>query len=127
MFARKSKQIALIILICGGLALALLVLLMNAFSPDQFVPIGTLVVFALIYVFCFAVFFLLHYLFSSVFRLFMPNQGYCNSYRHYFYVAVFSAVPVVMLAIQSIRGISVIEVCLILMLSLLICLYISRR
>ena len=127
MFKTQKQQSTAIIL--GGMAaFGLSIILMNAFSPDQFVPIGTLSIFGLIYVVCYALLFVVYSLISGLFGMFAIKPNYRNlNYRTYLYLAIFSMVPVVVLAIQSIRDTSVIEIGLILLFACLICFYISRR
>ncbi len=125
---KTQKQQSTAIILGGVVAFGLLIILMNAFSPDQFVPIGTLSIFGLIYMVCYALLFVVYSLISGLFGMFAikPNRRNLN-YRTYLYLAIFSMVPVVVLAIQSIRDTSVIEVGLILLFACLICFYISRR
>ncbi len=125
---KTQKQQSTAIILSGVVAFGLLIILMNAFSPDQFVPIGTLLIFGLIYVVCYALLFVVYSLISGLFGMFAvkPNRRNLN-YRIYLYLAIFSMVPVVVLAIQSIRDTGVIEIGLILLFACLICFYISRR
>ncbi len=127
MFKTKKQQ-SIGIILSGIGAFILLVSLMNAFSPDQFVPIGALTIFLLIYVVCFALSFVVYSLFAGLFSMLITKRLVTSdSYRVYFYLAIISMAPVVMLAIQSIRDITVAEISLIMLFCILICFYISRR
>lgn len=127
MFKTKKQQ-SIGIVLSGMVAFALLIVLMNAFSPDQFVPIGALTIFLLIYVVCFALSFVLYSLTTRLFGMFIARRFESNNgYRIYLYLAIVSMVPVIMLAIQSIRDITAAEIGLILLFCSLICFYISRR
>lgn len=127
MFKTKKQQ-SIGIVLSGMVAFALLMVLMNAFSPDQFVPIGALTIFLLIYVVCFALSFVLYSLITGLFGMFIARRFESNNgYRIYLYLAIVSMVPVIMLAIQSIRDITAAEIGLILLFCSLICFYISRR
>lgn len=127
MFKTKKQQ-SIGIVLSGMVAFALLIVLMNAFSPDQFVPIGALTIFLLIYVVCFALSFVLYSLTTGLFGMFIARRFESNNgYRIYLYLAIVSMVPVIMLAIQSIRDITAAEIGLILLFCSLICFYISRR
>jgi hypothetical protein len=127
MFKTKKQQ-SIGIILSGTGAFILLVSLMNAFSPDQFVPIGALTIFLLIYVVCFALSFVVYSLFAGLFSMLITKRLVTSdSYRVYFYLAIISMAPVVMLAIQSIRDITVAEISLIMLFCILICFYISRR
>ena len=127
MFKTKKQQ-SIGIVLSGIGAFILLVSLMNAFSPDQFVPIGALTIFLLIYVVCFALSFVVYSLFAGLFSMLITKRLVTSgSYRVYFYLAIISMAPVVMLAIQSIRDITVAEISLIMLFCILICFYISRR
>lgn len=127
MFKTKKQQ-SIGIILSGVVAFVLLIVLMNAFSPDQFVPIGALTIFLLIYIVCFALSFVGYSLISGLFGMFVTKRVEAKSgYRIYFYLAIVSMVPVVMLAIQSIRDITAAEIGLILLFCGLICFYISRR
>lgn len=127
MFKTKKQQ-SIGIVLSGVVAFALLIALMNAFSPDQFVPIGALTIFLLIYIVCFSLFFVLYSLASGLFGMFISRRFESKGgYRTYLYLAIISMVPVVMLAIQSIRDITAAEIGLILLFCGLICFYISRR
>lgn len=127
MFKTKKQQTIGIILSGIG-AFILLISLMNAFSPDQFVPIGALTIFLLIYVVCFALSFVVYSLFAGLFSMLITKRLVTSdSYRVYFYLAIISMAPVVMLAIQSIRDITIAEISLIMLFCILICFYISRR
>lgn len=127
MFKTKKQQ-SIGIVLSGMVAFALLIVLMNAFSPDQFVPIGALTIFLLIYVVCFALSFVLYSLITGLFGMFIARRFESNNgYRIYLYLAIVSMVPVIMLAIQSIRDITAAEIGLILLFCGLICFYISRR
>lgn len=125
---KTQKQQSTAIILGGAVAFGLLIILMNAFSPDQFVPIGTLSIFGLIYMVCYALLFVVYSLISGLFGMFAVKPNHRNlNYRTYLYLAIFSMVPVVVLAIQSIRDTGVIEIGLILLFACLICFYISRR
>ena len=127
MFKTKKQQ-SIGIILSGIGAFILLVSLMNAFSPDQFVPIGALTIFLLIYVVCFALSFVVYSLFAGLFSMLITKRLVTSdSYRVYFYLVIISMAPVVMLAIQSIRDITVAEISLIMLFCILICFYISRR
>ena len=127
MFKTKKQQ-SIGIILSGTGAFILLVSLMNAFFPDQFVPIGALTIFLLIYVVCFALSFVVYSLFAGLFSMLITKcLVTSDSYRVYFYLAIISMAPVVMLAIQSIRDITVAEISLIMLFCILICFYISRR
>lgn len=127
MFKTKKQQ-SIGIILSGTGAFILLVSLMNAFSPDQFVPIGALTIFLLIYVVCFALSFVVYSLFAGLFSMLITKRLVTSdSYRVYFYLAIISMAPVVMLAIQSIRDITIAEISLIMLFCVLICFYISRR
>lgn len=127
MFKTKKQQ-SIGIILSGTGAFILLISLMNAFSPDQFVPIGALTIFLLIYVVCFALSFVVYSLFAGLFSMLITKcLVTSDSYRVYFYLAIISMAPVVMLAIQSIRDITVAEISLIMLFCILICFYISRR
>ena len=127
MFKTKKQQ-SIGIILSGIGAFILLVSLMNAFSPDQFVPIGALTIFLLIYVVCFTLSFVVYSLFAGLFSMLITKHLVTSdSYRVYFYLAIISMAPVVMLAIQSIRDITVAEISLIMLFCILICFYISRR
>ena len=127
MFKTKKQQ-SIGIILSGIGAFILLISLMNAFSPDQFVPIGALTIFLLIYVVCFALSFVVYSLFAGLFSMLITKRLVTSdSYRVYFYLAIISMAPVVMLAIQSIRDITVAEISLIMLFCILICFYISRR
>ena len=127
MFKTKKQQ-SIGIVLSGIGAFILLVSLMNAFSPDQFVPIGALTIFLLIYVVCFALSFVIYSLFAGLFSMLITKRLVTSdSYRVYFYLAIISMAPVVMLAIQSIRDITIAEISLIMLFCILICFYISRR
>jgi hypothetical protein len=127
MFKTKKQQ-SIGIILSGTGAFILLVSLMNAFSPDQFVPIGALTIFLLIYVVCFALSFVVYSLFAGLFSMLITKRLVTSdSYRVYFYLAIISMAPVVMLAIQSIRDITIAEISLIMLFCILICFYISRR
>ncbi len=127
MFKTKKQQ-SIGIILSGTGAFILLISLMNAFSPDQFVPIGALTIFLLIYVVCFALSFVVYSLFAGLFSMLITKRLVTSdSYRVYFYLAIISMAPVVMLAIQSIRDITVAEISLIMLFCILICFYISRR
>ena len=127
MFKTKKQQ-SIGIVLSGIGAFILLVSLMNAFSPDQFVPIGALTIFLLIYVVCFALSFVVYSLFAGLFSMLITKRLVTSdSYRVYFYLAIISMAPVVMLAIQSIRDITIAEISLIMLFCVLICFYISRR
>ena len=127
MFKTKKQQ-SIGIILSGTGAIILLISLMNAFSPDQFVPIGALTIFLLIYVVCFALSFVIYSLFAGLFSMLITKRLVTSdSYRVYFYLAIISMAPVVMLAIQSIRDITVAEISLIMLFCILICFYISRR
>ena len=127
MFKTKKQQ-SIGIILSGIGAFILLVSLMNAFSPDQFVPIGALTIFLLIYVACFALSFVVYSLFAGLFSMLITKRLVTSdSYRVYFYLAIISMAPVVMLAIQSIRDITIAEISLIMLFCILICFYISRR
>ena len=106
MFKTKKQQ-SIGIILSGTGAFILLVSLMNAFSPDQFV---------------------VYSLFAGLFSMLITKRLVTSdSYRVYFYLAIISMAPVVMLAIQSIRDITVAEISLIMLFCILICFYISRR
>ena len=127
MFKTKKQQ-SIGIILSGIGASILLVSLMNAFSPDQFVPIGALTIFLLIYVVCFALSFVVYSLFAGLFSMLITKRLVTSdSHRVYFYLAIISMAPVVMLAIQSIRDITIAEISLIMLFCILICFYISRR
>lgn len=127
MFKTKKQQ-SIGIILSGIGAFILLISLMNAFSPDQFVPIGALTIFLLIYVVCFALSFVVYSLFAGLFSMLITKRLVTSdSYRVYFYLAIISMAPVVMLAIQSIRDITIAEISLIMLFCILICFYISRR
>ena len=127
MFKTKKQQ-SIGIILSGTGAFILLISLMNAFSPDQFVPIGALTIFLLIYVVCFALSFVVYSLFAGLFGMLITKRLVTSdSYRVYFYLAIISMAPVVMLAIQSIRDITIAEISLIMLFCILICFYISRR
>ena len=127
MFKTKKQQ-SIGIILSGTGAFILLISLMNAFSPDQFVPIGALTIFLLIYVVCFALSFVIYSLFAGLFSMLITKRLVTSdSYRVYFYLAIISMAPVVMLAIQSIRDITIAEISLIMLFCVLICFYISRR
>lgn len=127
MFKTKKQQ-SIGIILSGIGAFILLVSLMNAFSPDQFVPIGALTIFLLIYVVCFALSFVVYSLFAGLFSMLITKRLVTSdSYRVYFYLVIISMAPVVMLAIQSIRDITIAEISLIMLFCILICFYISRR
>lgn len=125
---KTAKQQSIAIIVGGAAAFVLLIALMNAFSPDQFVPIGALTVFLLIYIVCFSLSFVIYSLISGMFGIFINRRFESkSSYRMYLYLAIISMVPVVVLAIQSIRDITFAEIGLILLFCGLICFYISRR
>lgn len=127
MFKTKKQQ-SIGIILSGIGAFILLVSLMNAFSPDQFVPIGALTIFLLIYVVCFTLSFVVYSLFAGLLGMLITKRlATSGGYRVYFYLAIISMAPVVMLAIQSIRDITVVEISLITLFCILICFYISRR
>jgi len=127
MFKTKKQQ-SIGIILSGIGAFILLISLMNAFSPDQFVPIGALTIFLLIYVVCFTLSFVVYSLFAGLFSMLITKRLVTSdSYRVYFYLAIISMAPVVMLAIQSIRDITIAEISLIMLFCILICFYISRR
>lgn len=126
---KTAKQQSIVIIIGGVGAFVLLIVLMNAFSPDQFVPIGALSIFGLIYVVCYAVIYVMYNLATGIFNILVPSRSNIEQryYRRCTYVAIISMVPVIILAIQSIRDVVAMEVVLVLIFCGLTCFYISRR
>lgn len=126
---KTAKQQSIVIIIGGVGAFVLLIVLMNTFSPDQFVPIGALSIFGLIYVVCYAVIYVMYNLATGIFNILVPSRSNIEQryYRRCTYVAIISMVPVIILAIQSIRDVVAMEVVLVLIFCGLTCFYISRR
>lgn len=121
------KKQSIIIFSVGFLALMLLIYLMHSFSPDQFVPVGTLIVFFLIYLVCYSVAYVVYGIFLGVMSVVNFQKNSTIGSKQLLYLAIVSVSPVVLLALQSINGVGVVEITLILLAVFLVCFYISRQ
>lgn len=127
MLKKHFKKQSVIIFSVGVLALILLISLMNSFSPDQFVPVGTLIIFFLIYLVCYAVFYATYGILLGVASVVNLKKNSVIGYKKLVYLAIVSVAPVVLLALQSIHGVGAVEFVLILLATLLVCFYVSRQ
>lgn len=125
MTTRKKDSI---IITSGGVALLLLMAIMNLLPPDEMSPIGILAVFGLIYLMCLAGVLIISHLVAVILGGFnVKPRKTTKSTKKYLYLAVISAFPVIILAIQSIHNVSFIDVTLLIIMTAVICLYIKRH
>lgn len=103
---KSSKKVNQGVQIVGGVALALLVLVMNVVSPDVASPVLLMGIFALIYLVSFAMVYLLGSFFLKIRDLShgdLPKKPSSFSQKRLTYTAVVSSAPVFLFAIQSIK------------------------
>lgn len=118
--------------IYGLSAASLLVLLalFNLVSPDTASPVLILMIFGLIYLIFFGgllgVYQIISRAFNYVYRGGSVKQSaFCQ--KKYFYVAILSMAPIVLLALSSIGRVVWYEVVLVLLITVLICFYIYKK
>jgi len=119
--------------IIGLVALLLALLLMNFTTPSEVGPVGILVFFVLIYVFCLILAFLvlsftirLLARFLSIGKIKVRLES-LSQRKIYYYSSIIGLAPVILLGLRSVGRVSILEVSLVIIFEIIGIFYISRR
>lgn len=109
------------------LSSALLLLLLNVTSPSTANPLGVLAVFVALYVFSVAVIAIGIAVSSLLKRRVVSQAQRIDDRKVYYYATTLGIAPVILLAIQSIGGVGLYDVLMVLAFEVIACTYIAKQ
>ncbi len=114
-------------------SLCLLAVLLNVMAPSNAGPFGVLAVFVLIYISCMGIVTLIIYAFSrliahlSVIVMARRPIVALSFRRSYYFSTVLSAIPVILIGLQSVGNIGIYEYLLVLIYAVIGCTYVRKQ
>ncbi len=109
------------------LSSAVLLLLLNVTSPSTANPLGVLAVFVALYVFSVAVIAIGIAVSSLLKRRVVSQAQRIDDRKVYYYATTLGIAPVILLAIQSIGGVGLYDVLMVLAFEVIACTYIAKQ